>query len=110
MPYKDPARQRQAQADWYQNNKARHLEHSAQRKRALTLYVREVKEASPCADCGEQYPYYVMQFDHTGTDKVLSVAALRKQAGIERVKAEIAKCDVVCANCHAVRTWKRLHE
>jgi hypothetical protein len=66
-----------------------------------------MKEENPCVDCGQHYPFYVMQYDHTGDDKVMDVNRLTKQASWVRVLAEIAKCDLVCANCHAARTFLR---
>ena len=62
----------------------------------------------PCMDCGAKYPPYVMDFDHRpGENKVEAVSALLAHAGIQRVIDEIAKCDVVCANCHRERTHNR---
>ena len=69
--------------------------------------IHNYKEANPCADCGRYYPYYVMQFDHIGKDKFRIVSHMRNYS-MERIMAEIAKCELVCANCHAVRTYNRL--
>lgn len=71
--------------------------------------LRELKEASPCMDCGRSYSFYVMQYDHRpGVDKVSDVGKMAKGSYTwERILAEIAKCDLVCANCHAERTWQR---
>ena len=67
--------------------------------------VREAKNR-PCADCGVAYPYYVMQFDHRG-DKLYNVNVAARTRGINAILAEIEKCDVVCANCHAQRGHDR---
>lgn len=67
--------------------------------------VREAKN-KPCADCGIQYPHYVMDLDHLG-DKFRSVSRMRSYQ-LDRVLAEIGKCEVVCANCHRERTQRRL--
>lgn len=62
----------------------------------------------PCADCGIKYPYYVMQFDHVRGEKAFTIAAHHTlKVKLEVLKEEIAKCDVVCANCHAGRTFMR---
>ena len=62
----------------------------------------------PCADCGIEYPYWVMDFDHRpGTAKVVNVARMVASGSMERLLQEIAKCDVVCANCHRTRTHQR---
>lgn len=60
-------------------------------------------------DCGESYPYYVMDFDHReGEHKVQIVSILANRGTLKQVREEIAKCDVVCSNCHRIRTFKRL--
>ena len=66
-------------------------------------------KTKPCSDCGQTYPFYVMQFDHReGGVKVKSVALMvYSTTRWAKVEAEIAKCDLVCANCHATRTWRR---
>lgn len=91
----------------YKSNKSQYLERNlrAYKKRREFLHRSKSK---PCADCGVQYPYYVMDFDHR-EDEVkehqLNQAARLK---IKTIKDEIAKCDVVCANCHRERTFQRL--
>lgn len=69
------------------------------------------KEATPCFDCGNFYPHYILQFDHVPERgvKKFPIAWRATTVGISSpsVKAELAKCDLVCANCHAARTWNR---
>lgn len=60
----------------------------------------------PCADCGESYPPFVMDFDHRG-DKEFDIGMAPTRVSMSRLLAEIAKCDVVCANCHRFRTFAR---
>lgn len=65
----------------------------------------------PCSDCENTFPVVVMQFDHVRGEKDFNVSeAPYAGYSVERVRAEIAKCDVVCANCHAVRTDRRRKE
>jgi len=60
----------------------------------------------PCADCGVRYPYYVMDFDHVRGGKRFNVSeGAASQVTVENLLEEIAKCDVVCANCHRERTY-----
>ena len=72
--------------------------------------VDELEEQSPCADCGVSYPSYVMDFDHrdarTKLDSI-STAVRILGWGPKKLMAEIAKCDLVCANCHRKRTHAR---
>jgi hypothetical protein len=66
--------------------------------------IREAKSVA-CADCGVRYPYYVMDFDHLDNKEF----NLGRYAGksIPKIKEEIAKCEVVCSNCHRIRTYNR---
>lgn len=81
----------------------RRKEHKRWRVRRLAL-MKELK-ARPCADCRRTYPHYVMHFDHLpGFVKVSDVSSLHTIASILR---EAAKCELVCANCHADRTFAR---
>ena len=57
--------------------------------------------------CGVQYPYYVMQFDHLGQKTLKLSGDQCWNYGRTRLIAEIAKCEVVCANCHFERTQQR---
>ena len=92
-------------------SKAQHAAHSRKRRRALTDAVNSIK-ACPCVDCGVQYPPYVMQFDHVRGFKVASIGRLMAHWGdkdiLVRLAEEMSKCEVVCANCHAARTWERM--
>lgn len=96
----------------YAENKAQYLPRIARNTKAAAnrrrMILREMK-AQPCADCGVSYPYFVMDFDHRpGEVKVFGVAQhLHRYRTEPELRAEIAKCDVVCANCHRFRTHGR---
>ncbi len=62
-----------------------------------------MKKDLPCADCGVKYPPYVMQFDHVRGDKSFNIGS-NTGKNFKVLADEIAKCEVVCANCHAERT------
>lgn len=64
--------------------------------------IRDAKK-KPCADCGQSYPFYVMDFDHQ-KDKLFNIGKA-SCCSVETLQREIAKCDVVCANCHRIRTF-----
>jgi hypothetical protein len=62
-------------------------------------------KARPCVDCGVQYPFYIMEFDHVRGSKKNTVFTLWNN--LNAMLEELAKCDVVCSNCHAARTYFR---
>jgi hypothetical protein len=79
----------------------------AKQKAHLYKYIREYKERHPCADCKIQYPYYVMDFDHVRGKKQKNVMELVPTLSKKKIDEEIAKCEVVCSNCHRARTHMR---
>lgn len=90
-----------------EKEKKRLAEKSRARKRGARLFVIEQK-SNPCVDCGVQYPFYVMQFDHLGENKKFNVAWMVSHGYTqEAIQEEIDKCELVCANCHAERTYQR---
>ena len=109
MPYKDPKKQKEAQARYYQDNKDRYAERNQIKRSAIRQYLMDWKESTPCADCGERFPYYVMDFDHRDpSEKSFNISNWSNTTGsLETLKKEISKCDVVCANCHRHRTWSQ---
>jgi hypothetical protein len=73
----------------------------------LRNHVRAHKEVHPCVDCGNDN-WIVLQFDHVRGKKLFNVAdGIRRSLGLKTLEAEIKKCEVVCANCHAIRTYSR---
>ncbi len=72
-------------------------------------YAAAVKLEAGCADCGMRSEHSeIYDFDHRDpSKKVASVATLITKGTWEDFLAEIAKCEVVCANCHRIRTRAR---
>lgn len=71
--------------------------------RQLKIY----KESLPCKDCGEYYKACQMDFDHL-FDKNKNVSLLVGKCSWEKLSLELVKCELVCANCHRLRTSARL--
>jgi hypothetical protein len=78
-------------------------------RRELVAEVSALKVARGCADCGFNKHPEALDFDHLpGAVKLGGVGYLLARNGTrETVFAEIAKCEVVCANCHRIRTAER---
>lgn len=65
----------------------------------------------PCADCGNRFHTWVMEFDHReGEVKLGNVSRLFLVARLAESKLleEVNKCDIVCSNCHRMRTYRRI--
>lgn len=103
--------QRQVSRTWYGKNRERHATTArrAQRlaqERGMAFVLAYLKE-HPCVDCGES-DVRVLEFDHL-RDKVAEVSVLvRSGWSIDTITAEIAKCEVRCANCHRRMTCARI--
>ena len=95
--------------EYYQKNKAKISEQdnltSTERKNRNRQFVWDYYKANPCIDCGENNPL-VLEFDHKDdSDKIDRISKMVSgKWSIERIKEEITKCDVRCANCHHIRT------
>ncbi len=78
-------------------------------KRARDEFNREISKikSKPCMDCAGTFPPCAMDFDHLDpTTKLANIGNMRGRAWA-KVLAEIGKCDLVCSNCHRVRTDQR---
>lgn len=101
--------QRQASRRWSAGGPgvSRHIDRKREYWRAQAQALRELRSV-PCQDCHRRLSPYSMEFDHRHpTTKSQRVMAMVGRAGMQRILAEVAKCDVVCANCHRMRTYRR---
>lgn len=78
---------------------------NARRQSAKQKWLNERKN-HPCADCGEKFPPECMDFDHVRGEKLFNVGQGAGRLWSD-ILDEIAKCELVCANCHRVRTRQR---
>lgn len=84
------------------------LERDRRRRLEIRAWLDATKREIPCADCGGTFPGPVMHWDHLpGMPKLGAVSTLAHGRRRTIVLAEIQKCELVCANCHAVRTATR---
>ena len=82
------------------------------RKRARTIteraWMAALKEGLPCTDCGRAFPPWVMHWDHLpGYEKLGCISAMVGSRSRATTIAELRKCELVCANCHVLRTISR---
>lgn len=75
-------------------------------RHAMRIWIDSLKN-KPCVDCKFPYPPYVMHFDHL-YGKSYNISEMHNRGfSKKRILEEIAKCELVCANCHAIRTHDR---
>ncbi len=87
----------------YQANKEKYEASRLNSKERRHEVVRKLKD-KPCMDCGGEFHSAVMHFHHRpGVEKVGSIGWLLRRRGMPAILAEIAKCDLLCANCHTMR-------
>ena len=80
---------------------------SRDKRGEIKKYIQHYKQEHSCTDCGENYPYWIMEFDHL-KDKLFNLSGFStKTSNLDLIKEEIAKCEVVCSNCHKDRTYIR---
>lgn len=111
MAYSKEKQAQYSREIWYPAHKAEVIARSKQNtikyRQALRDYVQNVK-SNPCVDCKIVYPPCVMDFDHVKGTKSFSVSrAANAVVKLDLIKEEIAKCELVCANCHRIRTQNR---
>jgi hypothetical protein len=93
-------------------SRERRKKHCKEVRKISRVKKREIIEKiknNPCKDCGGVFPPYCMDFDHKdGQEKIASISTMRALAySMENILSEIAKCDLVCSNCHRIRTFTR---
>ncbi len=97
---------------YYKGNKEKHIsvvnERNSRMKAANKAYALEYLQTHPCVNCNNK-DYRVLDFDHVRGVKRMNVAALLAGGySLDTLKAEIAKCEIRCKNCHAIVTYERL--
>ncbi len=101
------------------------LEENLAKAKKATLYRRGWKATRrsfldaikdlPCQDCGGRFPPECMDFDHRdpelksfgiGRDSAFST---KDPEVLRTLMLEVSKCDLICSNCHRIRTKAQNH-
>lgn len=100
-----PAKRAASRQRYEEKNRAARTAKWGEERHARRLLILGHLQQNPCVDCGETDPV-VLDFDHRDENtKSFSVAnGVSKRVSLEALIAEIAKCDIRCANCHRRRT------
>ena len=98
---------------WYVRNKEKHISQVAANTTKYRSVAREIVSAlkeNPCMDCRQKYPEECMDFDHVRGKKVANISAIvngKRTVSLSVLRKELLKCELVCSNCHRIRTKKR---
>ena len=89
---------------WYEIHK------SAIRAKSIRAYIEDKYGGTPCMDCDGVFDWCAMDFDHRPEEtKLFQIASFGSRKftpeNLATVEKEIAKCDIICSNCHRVRTF-----
>src|ERR1035437_10729198 len=117
-----PVVYREQAKEWYRKNRQRILDLQKERRKSpewqaahkkafkkhklLKKYLVDKLKDWPCMDCGGSFPPCCMDFDHVRGKKLFEVSSI-VVGKWDKILKEIAKCDLVCANCHRLRHKKR---
>lgn len=95
---------KRASKRYYKDNKTKHKAIVTERKKLRISenreFLREILESNPCVDCGES-DIRILDFDHIKGKKIACVTLMAvSPVGLKKLKHEVEKCVVECANCH----------
>ena len=93
----------------YYKNTAVYIKKAKRRKHEVRTLLAEMKNV-PCRDCRGVFPSVVMDFDHVSGEKSFNISNFLIRGGysMQQLKDELEKCEVVCSNCHRLRTHFRI--
>ena len=90
---------------WYENNKAKHISYVRAREKKVRDWLREYKSSIKCEKCDEGHPA-CLEFHHINPgEKKFSLGRAKNFLTIKTLQNEIAKCRLLCANCHRKEHW-----
>ena len=115
-PRKDldtPEGRAKAQADskrHYERHKPDYLARNTKNKHEKRDFIRQYKEFHGCMDCGGKFPYFVLDLDHRDPSlKKYAMNRVHLVGSWDQMVEELNKCDVVCSNCHRIRSHEKKH-
>lgn len=88
----------------YQENRPYYLAKARRRNRQQRNEIREMLNRLkdvPCARCGGTFPPCAMDFHHLSSDKLFELGRAHSRS-VEQLLEEVAKCEILCSNCHRV--------
>lgn len=106
MPSRDKLKNREYVKRHYDNNPEYYRERNRIVRKRKTDWLRSLKENAVCLECGKKYPHYVLEFAHRNPEDKADSVTRMSSLGWKRIKEEVSKCDILCANCHLERDYR----
>lgn len=109
MPFADANKRRETQREYqsryYRKHPEYYKEKARDRRQALYAWTDDIKRSLGCSRCPEKEPV-ALDFHHRDPATKLGEVSKMITRGLGRktIEAEIAKCDVLCSNCHRKET------
>ena len=105
MPYKNKEEQRACQSRWYYRNQEKEQHRIYTRRASISEWYINYKKTLKCSKCPES-DWRCLDFHHKDPNEKEFCISIGRNKGlsIESLLKEIAKCDVLCANCHRKET------
>ena len=115
MAYKTSELLRDYNREYYQRNRSRLLEKQREKNRRFAesrrKWLVDYKKNLKCIRCNENHPATLTFHHRNATEKSFEIGnAIALGVSLKRLVAEIEKCDVLCANCHAKEHLAHLFE
>jgi hypothetical protein len=92
--------ERAAKRRWYYKNKEKHRATQKAIEARNREWFKGYKSSLKCERCPESH-ISCLEFHHINGDKSYDVSDMIRGFSIQRIQEEIAKCIVLCKNCHA---------
>ena len=105
MPNKDIEKRRESRRNWYKNNKETEKNYIYKRRKEIREWFKNYKLSLKCVRCGESFPE-CLDFHHKGKKDNLVTVLVNRGCSIEKIKEEMSKCEILCANCHRKEHFK----
>jgi len=100
MPTEKKARARAYQREWYKKNKDKRDAANDRWEKKNVEFFKALKKELSCVRCGETEPTCIEFHHEDPTLKDFDIATAVRRYSIDRVVEEMAKCLILCANCH----------
>jgi hypothetical protein len=85
--------------NWLRQRKKKKISKSAKQRKRNATWLAKYKANCYCERCSEGHTA-CLEFHHVGNKTITVSGAVRRGWSISRIMKEIAKCTVLCANCH----------